>query len=53
MHQQWKDRGNIKYTEQQLCDQERQIEDENLLTPAEIEEMKQQVISDTFQEEDD
>ena len=53
MHQQWKDRGNIEYTEQQLCDQKKQIEDRTLLTPAEIEEVKQQVKTDTFQEEDD
>ena len=53
MHQQWKDRGNIKCTEQHLCDQKKQIEDKTLLTPAEIEEMKQQVKGDTFQEEDD
>ena len=46
MHQQWKDRGNIKCTEQQLCDQKKQIEDKTLLTPAEIEEVKQQVKSD-------
>ena len=52
MHPQWKDRGNIKCTEQQLCDQKKQIEDRTLLTPAEIEEVKQQVKSDTFQEED-
>ena len=52
MHQQWKDRGNIKCTEQQLCDQKKQIEDKTLLTPAEIEEVKQ-VKGDTFQEEDD
>ena len=52
MQQQWKDRGNIKCTEQQLCDQKKQIEDNTLLTPAEIEEVKQQVKSDTFQEED-
>ena len=52
MHQQWKDRGTIKCTEQQLCDQKKQIEDKTLLTPAEIEEVKQQVKSDTFQEED-
>ena len=43
MHQQWKDRGNIECTEQQLCDQKKQIEDKTLLTPAEIEEVKQQV----------
>ena len=53
MHQQWKDRGNIKCTEQRLCDQKKQIEDKTLLTPAEIEGVKQQVKSDTFQEEDD
>ena len=53
MHQQWKERGNIKCTEQQLCDQKKQIEDKALLPPAEIEEVKQQVKSDTFQEEDD
>ena len=53
MHQQWKDRGNIKCTEQWLCDQKKQIKDKALLTPAEIEEVKQQVKSDTFQEEDD
>ena len=29
MHQQWKDRGNIKCTEQQLCDQKKQIEDKD------------------------
>ena len=52
MHQQWNDRGNIKCTEQWLCDQ-KQIEDKTLLTPAEIEEVKQQVKSDNFQEEDD
>ena len=52
MHQQWKDRGNIKCTEQWLCDQKKQIEDKTLLTPAEIEEVKQQVKSDNFQEED-
>ena len=43
MHQQWKDRGNIECTEQRLCDQKKQIEDKTLLTPAEIEEVKQQV----------
>ena len=53
MHQQWKDRGNIECTEQQLCDQKKQIKDKTLLTPAEIEEVKQQVKSDTLQEEDD
>ena len=53
MHLQWKDRGNIKCTEQWLCDQKKQIEDKTLLTPVEIEEVKQQVKSDTFQEEDD
>ena len=53
MPQQWKERGNIKCTEQQLCDQKKQIEDKTLLKPAEIEEVKQQVKSDTFQEEDD
>ena len=52
MHQQWKDRGNIECTEQWLCDQNRQIEDKTLLTPAETEEVKQ-VKCDTFQEEDD
>ena len=52
MHQQWKDRENIKCTEQQLCDQKKQIEDKILLTPAEIEEVKQQVKSDNFLEED-
>ena len=52
MHQQWKDRGNIECTEQQLCDQKKQIEDKTLLTPAKIEEVKQQVKSDTFKEED-
>ena len=31
----------------------KQIEDKTLLTPAEIEEVKQQVKNDTFQEEDD
>ena len=53
MHLQWKDRGNIKCTEQQLCDQKKQIEDKTVLTSAEIEEVKQQVKSETFQEEDD
>ena len=53
MHQQWKDRGNIECTEQRLCDQKKQIEDKTILTPAEIEEVKQQVKNDTFQEEDD
>ena len=53
MHQQWKDRGNIECTEQRLCDQKKQIEDKTLLSPAEIEEVKQQVKNDTFQEEDD
>ena len=43
MHQQWKDRGNSECTEQQLCDQKKQIEDKTLLTPAEKEEVKQQV----------
>ena len=43
MHLQWKDRRNIKCTEQQLCDQKKQIEGKTLLTPAEIEEVKQQV----------
>ena len=43
VHQQWKDRGNIECTEQRLCDQKKQIEDKTLLTPAEIEEVKQQV----------
>ena len=36
-----------------MCDQKKQIEDKTLLTPAEIEEVKQQVKSDTFQEEDE
>ena len=53
MHQQWKDKGNIKCTEPQLCDQKKQIEDKTLLTHVEIEEVKQQVKSDIFQEEDD
>ena len=53
MHQKWKDRGNIECTKQWLCDQKKHIEDKTLLTPAEIEEVKQQVKSDTFQEEDD
>ena len=53
MHQQWKDRGNIECTEKRLCDQKKQIEAKTLLTPAEIEEVKQQVKNDTFQEEDD
>ena len=53
VHQQWKDRGNIECTEQRPCDQKKQIEDKTLLTPAEIEEVKQQVKNDTFQEEDD
>ena len=35
-----------------MCDQKKQIEDKTLLTPAEIEEVKQQVKSDNFQEED-
>ena len=35
------------------CDQKKQIEDKTLLTPAEIEEVKQQVKSDTFQKKDD
>ena len=52
MHQQCNDRGNIKYTEQRLYDQKKQIEDKTLLTPAEIEEVKQQVKCDNFQEED-
>ena len=52
MHQQWKGRGNLKCTEQWLCDQKNQIEKKTLLTPAEIEEVKQEVKSDTFQEED-
>ena len=53
MHQQWKDRGNINCTEQHLCDWKKQIEDKTLSIPAKIEEVKQQVKSDTFQEEDD
>ena len=53
MHQQLKDRGNLECTEQRLCDQKKQIEGKTLLTPAEIEEVKQQEKSDTFQEEDD
>ena len=36
-----------------MCDQKKQIEDKTLLTPAGIEEVKQQVKSDTFQEEDE
>ena len=52
MHQQWKDRGNIECTEQWLCDQKKQTEDKTLLTPAEIEEVKEQVKSDNSQEED-
>ena len=48
MYQQWKDRGNIECTEQRLCDQKKQIEDKTQLTPAEIEEVKQQVKNDTF-----
>ena len=52
IHQQWKDRGNIKCTEKWQSDQKKQIEDKTLLTPADIEEVKQQVKSDTFQEED-
>ena len=43
MHHKWKDRGNVTCTEQQLCDQKKQNEDKTLLTPAEIEEVKQQV----------
>ena len=52
MHQQWKDRGSNECTEQQLYDQKKQTEDKTLLTPAEIEEVKQQVQRDTFREED-
>ena len=48
-----KDRGNHKCTEQQLYDQKKQIENKTLLTPAEIEEVKQQVKHETFQEQDD
>ena len=48
MHQQWKDSRNSECTEQQLCDQKKQIADKTLLTPAEIEEVKQQIKSDTF-----
>ena len=51
LYQQWKDRGNIECTEQQLCDQKKQIKDKILLAPAEIGEVKQQVKSDTFQKE--
>ena len=36
-----------------MCDQKKQIEDKTVLTPVEIEEVKQQVKSETFQEEDD
>ena len=39
MHHKWKDRGNIECTEQQLCDQKKQVEYKTLLTPAEIEEV--------------
>ena len=53
LHQQWKNRGNIEYTEQWLCDQKKQIEDKTRLTSAEIEEVKQQVKSGIFREEDD
>ena len=52
MHQQWKDRGNIECTEQQLCDQKKRIKDKTLLPSEEIEEVKH-VKSDSFQEEDD
>ena len=52
MHQQWKDRGNMNCAEQQLNDQKKQIEGNTLLTPAEIEEVKQKVKSDNFPEED-
>ena len=52
MHQQWKDRGNIECTEQQLCNQKKQIKDKTLLTPAEVEEVKQQVKSDNFKKGD-
>ena len=53
MHQQWKDRGNLKCTEQWLCDQKKQIEDKESTNTCRIEEVKQQIKSDTFQEEDD
>ena len=53
MHQQWKDRGNIECTEQQLSDQKKWTEDKILLTLAEIQEVKQQVKCNIFQEEDD
>ena len=51
MHQLWQQRGNFECTEQQLCDQEKQIEDRTLLTAAELEEVKAQVEEENIQEE--
>ena len=53
MYQQWKDRGKIECTEQQLCDQKKQIEDKNLPTPAEIDKVKQVNSEDGQQSEEE
>ena len=50
MHQQWKVRGNTECTEQWLHDKKKQIEDKTLLTPVEIEEVKQQVKCEDYQQ---
>ena len=52
MHQLWRERDNFECTEQRLCDQKKQIADKNLLTPAEIDEVKQLVGKDTREEHD-
>ena len=51
MHQLWQQIGNFKCTEQQLCDQKKQIEDKTLLTSAELEEVKAQVEEENTHEE--
>ena len=53
MHQLWIERQNFECTEQQLCDQKKQIIDKNLLTAVEIDEVKQEVDNKTRQEHHD
>ena len=51
MHHLWQQRGNFKCTEQQLCDQKKQIEDKTLFTSAELEEVKAQVEEENIHKE--
>ena len=51
VHQLWQQRGNFECTEQRLCDQKKQIEDQTLLTSAELEEVKAQMEEENIQEE--